>query len=308
MNNIELTPKELTKIGAMSKIDSEMKKAWYRHWWGILLVIPILPLFGLWYVWIELERSKIFRLSATTAILALCAGVISVAYALPGATKPSLTNIKPTSTNLAVSPPTNPAPSNNTPTATSKSVTAPQSVTQSTTKPPSSTTPQSTSVTTSTTPTPVTQTPTPTPSPALTLEQQYPNTYPANWANAQMDSIIDTWGMYNRESVSYTAWKVNEAFGDMPYWGGSNGNASQWPSDAQTAGIPTGTSPKIHSVAINPNTYNGQGQKVGFSAWVEAINGNQVTVSSYNWGNTGAYNVETVSASTFSTYIYFSSN
>jgi len=274
-------------------------RPWYKKWWGILLVIPILPLFGLWYVWIELERSKIFRISATTAILALCAGVISVAYALPGTTKPSLINSKPTSTNLAVSLPTNPATKNNTPTATSKSVTVPQSVTQSTTKTSSTTTPQSASVSTSTTPTPVTQTPTSTP--PLTLEQQYPNTYPANWANAPIDSVIDTWGMDNRESVSYTAWKVNETFGNMPYgWG----NASQWTSNAQAAGITIGTTPKLHSVAIVPAYTHGTSSS-GFSAWVEAINDNQVTVSAYNQDSTGNYSVFTEPYSYFTTYIYF---
>ncbi|MHB1864559.1 MAG: CHAP domain-containing protein [Candidatus Saccharimonadales bacterium] len=281
---------------------SKLNKSWYRHWWSIFIVLPILPLFTLWYVWTELERSKLFRLSASIAILALCAGVISVAYALPGPTKPNLTHSKPASTNIAVSLPISPTVRNNSQTTTSKSVTAPSSVTQSTAKPSPITTSKSTSLATSTTPTPVTQTPTS--MPPLTLEQQYPNTYPANWANAPIDSVIDTWGMDNRESVSYTAWKVNETFGNMPYgWG----NASQWPSNAQRAGILSGTIPKLHSVAIVPAYTHGTSSS-GFSAWVEAINGNQVTVSSYNWGNAGNYSVSIEPSSYFSTYIYFSGN
>jgi surface antigen len=281
----------------------KLNKSWYRHWWSIFIVIPILPLFVLWYVWIELERSKAFRIGATTAILALCAGVISIAYALPGSPpKLNLTNSRHASSNIAVSQPINSTASNNTQIETKKAVTAPQNVTQSTAKPSSTTTPKLTSVATSSISTPVTQTPTPTP--PLTLEQQYPNTYPATWANARIDSIIDTWGMDNRESVSYTAWKVNETFGNMPYgWG----NASQWPSNAQAAGIPSGTTPKIHSVAINLAYAHGASSS-GFSAWVEAINGSQVTVSAYNQGGTGSYTVYTEPSSNFSTYIYFSGN
>jgi peptidoglycan DL-endopeptidase CwlO len=46
------------------------------------------------------------------------------------------------------------------------------------------------------------------------------NTYPARWKAAPLDAYVDNWGMYTRECVSYTAWKVYEAYGNMPYWGG----------------------------------------------------------------------------------------
>lgn len=137
--------------------------------------------------------------------------------------------------------------------------------------------------------------------PPKTLKEQYPDAYPSNWANAPLDSIIDTWGMDNRESVSYTAYKVNEAYNDMPKWGltMSPADAKNWPTDAQTAGITTGTTAKVHSVAIRTTG------ATGFSAWVEAVNGDQITVSSYNADNKGDYDVQTVPASSFSTYIYF---
>lgn len=158
--------------------------------------------------------------------------------------------------------------------------------------------------------------------PPETLAQQYPDTYPSKWAGVPLDTVIDTWGMYNRESVSYTAWKVNEAFGNMPTWGFDgycdistptpngppsvrsypDGDAICWLQNAQNAGIAMGSSPKVHSVGI---TTVGVYASTGFSVWVEAVNGNQVTVSSYNSDDTGNYKVETVSTSTFSTYIYF---
>lgn len=140
--------------------------------------------------------------------------------------------------------------------------------------------------------------PTPPPPPS------YPDTYPSSWASATKDSILDTWGMNNRESVSYCAWKVNEAYGNMPAWGRQGkGNAAQWPSAALSAGIPTGTTPKVHSVGISiANGIPG----IGLSAWIEAIDGSNVVASSYNWTTDGTYIIKTaVPASYFETYIYF---
>jgi len=121
--------------------------------------------------------------------------------------------------------------------------------------------------------------------------------YPAVWNNAPQDSMLDSWGMYNRECVSYTAWKVYQTYGYMPYWGGQ-GNANEWPGDAQRAGIPIGTKPKVHSVAIWNVGY------FGHAMWVEAVNGNTIYVSQYNYDYQGHYSEMSISASGL-TYIYF---
>lgn len=121
--------------------------------------------------------------------------------------------------------------------------------------------------------------------------------YPAVWNNAGQDTLVDNWGMYNRECVSYTAWKVYQTYGYMPYWGGS-GNANQWPGDAAAAGIPTGSTPKVHSVAIwNVGPY-------GHAMWVEAVNGNTIYVSQYNYDLQGHYSEMSINGSGL-TYIYF---
>ena len=83
------------------------------------------------------------------------------------------------------------------------------------------------------------------------------------------DTIADSWGMWNRECVSYTAWKVYQTYGYMPYWGGV-GNANQWPGDAQAAHIPTGSTPRVHSVAIS------MGGAFGHATYVESVNGNSI--------------------------------
>ncbi len=121
--------------------------------------------------------------------------------------------------------------------------------------------------------------------------------YPANWANAPQDSMFDSWGMYNRECVSYTAWKVYEAYGYMPYWGGS-GNANQWPADARAAGIPTDNNPAVGSVAIS------LAGGYGHAMWVEAVSGNSIYVSQYNFDLAGHYSEMWVNGSSF-TYIHF---
>lgn len=136
----------------------------------------------------------------------------------------------------------------------------------------------------------------------------YPSSSPSpcsmapNWGtNYAMDNTCDKWGMYNRECVSYTAWKVYQTYGYMPYWGGV-GNANQWPGDAQRAGIPTSSTPRADTVAIwNVGAY-------GHAMWVEAVNPDgSLWVSQFNYDYTGHYSEMSVSASMARnlTYIYF---
>jgi surface antigen len=121
--------------------------------------------------------------------------------------------------------------------------------------------------------------------------------YPAKWDNVAQDSRLDSWGMYNRECVSYAAWKVYQTYGNMPYWGGV-GNANQWVRDARSAGIPTGKSPVVHSVAISMQGY------YGHAMWVEKVSGSMIYVSQYNYDLRGHYSEMWVNGSAF-TYIYF---
>ena len=122
--------------------------------------------------------------------------------------------------------------------------------------------------------------------------------YPAVWCNAAQDTLVDNWGMYNRECVSYTAWKVAASGRYMPYWGG-RGNANEWPSSAAADGIPTGSTPVVGSVAIMYVGY------YGHAMYVEGVNANgTIRVSQFNWGIRGEYSEMTVSSSGL-TYIYF---
>lgn len=116
--------------------------------------------------------------------------------------------------------------------------------------------------------------------------------YPTKWANASLDSMLDSWGMYNRECVSYTAFKVAQSGRNMPHWGG-RGNANQWPGNARAAGMAVDRNPQPGDVAITSNGY------YGHAMYVEAVNGRMVTVSQYNYiinGQWGMYSVMTLSA------------
>jgi len=105
----------------------------------------------------------------------------------------------------------------------------------------------------------------------------------------------DSWGMCNRECVSYTAWMVYKTYGINAT---GFGNANQWPGSAMRAGIPTGSTPKVGSVAI----YGGGA--FGHAMWVIGVSGDQIHVYSYNDGYDGNFYDHWVNASGL-TYIYF---
>ncbi|HTH71963.1 MAG TPA: CHAP domain-containing protein [Candidatus Pristimantibacillus sp.] len=116
--------------------------------------------------------------------------------------------------------------------------------------------------------------------------------YPSVWANAAQDTMIDSWGMYNRECVSYAAYMVHQDYlsgkndRDMPWWGG-RGNANQWDDNARAAGIPVNSTPTPGSIAISNGGFYGHAMYV---AAVGTINGQQaIYVQQFNAQLTGQY-------------------
>jgi peptidoglycan DL-endopeptidase CwlO len=118
------------------------------------------------------------------------------------------------------------------------------------------------------------------------------DSYPNKWRNSAQDSMLDNWGMFNRECVSYTAWKVYESGRYMPYWGGS-GNANQWDENARASGIPVDGSPRVGDVAIkNSGPY-------GHAMYVEHVySDGSIYVSQYNASLDGTYSEAVISAGT----------
>ena len=129
--------------------------------------------------------------------------------------------------------------------------------------------------------------------------------YPGAWAFAPMDSMLDSWGMYNRQCVSYTAWKVWSTGRHMPGWGWAvRGNANQWDDNAYAAGIPTDNKPRSGDIAVsNYGTY-------GHVMYVEVVaDDGSIFVSDYNQQWDGLYRQYWISASTLKNrnlvYIHF---
>jgi surface antigen len=107
--------------------------------------------------------------------------------------------------------------------------------------------------------------------------------YPGRWCNIPQDSVIDSWGMYNRECVSYTAFRVAASGRNMPYWGGV-GNANQWDDNAREAGIPVDGTPRAGDVAISNRGY------YGHAMYVESVNADGTfNLSQYNASLNGQY-------------------
>ena len=126
--------------------------------------------------------------------------------------------------------------------------------------------------------------------------------YPAEYKNATKDSIVDRWNFYNRECTSFVAWCLNSRngigftnqYGGVARWG----NAVTWGSVAQGLGITVDNSPAVGAVAWwDSGTY-------GHVAWVESVDGDNVTIEEYNYAYTGNFNTRTITSSNPTGYIH----
>lgn len=118
-----------------------------------------------------------------------------------------------------------------------------------------------------------------------------PDTTGYPWANVRFpNAIADPWGMYQRQCVSYTAWKVWKSGRNMPYWGG-RGNANLWDDNARAAGIPVDSNPRVGDVAVSNSGY------YGHVMYVESVyDDGTIYVSQYNAGWDGLYSEARISA------------
>ncbi len=126
--------------------------------------------------------------------------------------------------------------------------------------------------------------------------------YPAKYKNAAQDALVDEWNFFNRECTSFVAWRLNSrnkvGFTNQ-YKGASKwGNAKTWGTVAKSLGITVNTTPAVGAVAWwDTGTY-------GHVAWVEAVNGSNVTIEEYNWSKVGGYSERTISKSNPTGYIH----
>lgn len=131
--------------------------------------------------------------------------------------------------------------------------------------------------------------------------------YPSKWRDAVQDSLIDDWLYYNRECVSFVAWRLSQkkkfqgkSPKEVPFY--HLGNAWDWNS---VAGTYAQSEPKAGDVALfSPGTW-GAGP-VGHVAYVSKVDGDNVYIEDYNAGNpAGHYHTHTITKNTPTKYLRF---
>ncbi len=97
------------------------------------------------------------------------------------------------------------------------------------------------------------------------------------------DTYADPWGLYNRECVSYAAWRIEQYGHTVNHFGG-RGNAYEWPSSANASRT---YDPKPGDAVVLPAMAGFA--PVGHLMVVESVSGDWVHVSQYNFYGTGEY-------------------
>lgn len=132
----------------------------------------------------------------------------------------------------------------------------------------------------------------------------YPGSAPGPWGNwgcnYPRDNTVDSWGMFNRQCVSYTAFKVAESGRNMPKWGFiHSANAKDWDDLAEDYNIPVDGSPRQGDVAISNSGY------YGHAMYVEHVYGDgTILISQYNVSWDGRYSTARITAGGLS-FIHF---
>lgn len=100
------------------------------------------------------------------------------------------------------------------------------------------------------------------------------------------DSYADPWQLYNRECVSYAAWRIDQVYGKkvLPFQG--NGMAYQW-GQGYARGAWRVDSPQPGDAVVLPAVSGFA--PVGHLMVVESVNGGWVHVSQYNFYGSGEY-------------------
>lgn len=135
--------------------------------------------------------------------------------------------------------------------------------------------------------------------------------YPWSNNNCRMSGYLSTggadgnggdgYGYGCRQCASYAAWRIAKETGVYYRWG----NAVDFTQNAINAGYENlGMNAQPGSIAVMDPGKAGQGY--GHIAWVEAVNGNTVTVSQYNYDygqGYGMYSVMNLSVNAFDHYV-----
>ena len=105
------------------------------------------------------------------------------------------------------------------------------------------------------------------------------------------DSYADPWGLFNRECVSYAAWRIENGYGKKVNHFMGHGHAYQWEYSAKARTV---SDPQPGDAVIAPIGY---GMPYGHLMVVESVSGDTIYVSQYNFDGTGQYSRMAISKS-----------
>lgn len=108
------------------------------------------------------------------------------------------------------------------------------------------------------------------------------------WTTGGRTTNPNTGGYYYRNCTDYVAWKLI-SLGVTKQAVSGLGNAGRWDDNAPSKGLGVYNTPIVGSVAVD--------ERYGHVVFVEAVNGQNLTISEYNWGSTGGYGSRTGTAS-----------
>ena len=113
---------------------------------------------------------------------------------------------------------------------------------------------------------------------------------------APQDTMVDPWGLYNRECVSYVAWALVNRFNKYVGNFSGNGNAGDWTWSApRYSGAYRVSDPQPGDAVILPASANFA--PVGHAMIVESVSGGNVFVSQFNFYGTGQYSTMNIAKS-----------
>lgn len=134
------------------------------------------------------------------------------------------------------------------------------------------------------------------------------NDYPHKYRGT---SKTDEWNFSGSSCASFVAWRLNKESGitfNSNFGGKDWSELKSWGNNAKELGIVVDNNPTVGSIAWwdvdNPNLLLKYRDK-GLVAWVEAVNGSNVSIEEYNYKFMLAYDDRVISANEPTGYIHF---
>lgn len=134
------------------------------------------------------------------------------------------------------------------------------------------------------------------------------NDYPYKYRDT---SKTDEWNFSGSSCASFVAWRLNNANGiafNSNFGGKDWAEVKSWGNNAKELGIVVDNNPTVGSIAwwdVDNSSLLLKYRDKGHVAWVEAVNGSNVTVEEYNYKFMSAYSDRVITANEPNGYIHF---